>query len=290
MHVPTTLPHEIVALNIYVVGILFDLRCSTTRSGALQHRDEYNGLEAAVSCVCHGVRKNSPAARAGIRTGDRVISVDGYTVQTPEDAAQHITSSSPSPVKLQMAREEQSYSVTVQREEFTALLRDDGLQMLPGGALVRADATDAEIKHFLSMTNAVENATDLSTAFPGHYPANKQLYYPGFEVFTWDGGTQVIVGGIEDGPASRAGIRWGDRVFTVNGIDPRKKSVAELESLLSSPKPTSMTLIIGRGYLQKTFTIELAQAADILRDNHWQVVNGKLMPLWVPQKYMSCFE
>lgn len=218
-----------------------------------------------------------------------MISVDGYTVQTPQDAAQHITSSSPSPVKLQMAREDQSYSVTVQREEFTALLRDDGLQMLPGGALVSADATDAEIKHFLSMTNAVENATDLSTAFPGHYPANKQLYYPGFEVFTWDGGTQVIVGGIEDGPASRAGIRWGDRVITVNGIDPRKKSVAELESLLSSPKPTSMTLIIGRGDLQKTFTIELAQASDILRDNHWQVVNGKLIPLWVPQKYMSCF-
>ena len=52
------------------------------------------------------------------------------------------------------------------------------------GALVSADATEEEIKHFLSMTSAVENAKDLSTAFPGHYPANKQLYYPGFEVFT----------------------------------------------------------------------------------------------------------
>lgn len=219
-----------------------------------------------------------------------MISVDGYTVETPQDAAQRITSSGPLPVKLQMAREDQPYSVTVQREEFSKLLRDDGLKMLAGGALVSADATDAEIKHFLSMTNAVENAKDLSTAFPGHYPANKQLYYAGFEVFTWDGGTQVIVGGIEDGPASRVGIRWGDRVITVNGIDPRKKSVAELESLLSTPKPMSMTLVIGRGDVQKTFTIELVQAADILRDNHWQVVNGKLVPLWVPQRYLSCFE
>jgi hypothetical protein len=143
-----------------------------------------------------GVRKNSPAAQAGIRTGDRVISVDGYAVETPHDAAQRITSGSPSPVKLQMATEDHSYSVTVQREEFTTLLRGDGLKMLANGSLVSADATDADIKHFLSMTSAVENAKDLSTAFPGHYPVNKQLYYPGFEVFTWDGGTRVIVGGI----------------------------------------------------------------------------------------------
>jgi len=237
-----------------------------------------------------GIRKNSPAAQAGIRLGDRVISVDGNAVKTPQEAAQFITSSSLSPVRLQMAREDQVYSVMVQREEFTTLLRNNGLRMLANGALVGADATDAEIKHFLSMTSAVENATDLSTAFPGHYPANKELYYPGFEVFTWDAGTQVVVGGIEDGPASRAGIRWGDRVIAVNGIDPRKKTVAELESLLSSPKRTSMTLVINRGDLQKTFTIELAQGADILRDNHWQVVNGKLVPLWLPEKYRSCFE
>jgi len=136
----------------------------------------------------------------------------------------------------------------------------------------------------------VENAKDLSTAFPGHYPANKELYYPGFEVFTWDEGNHVIVGGIEDGPAARAGIRWGDRIIAVNGVDPRKKSVAELESLLSSSKPTSMTLIIERGGPKKTFTIALAQAAVVLRDNQWQVINGKLVPLWAPEQYLSCFE
>lgn len=189
-----------------------------------------------------------------------------------------------------MMREDGPYPVTVQREEFTALLRKNGLRKLRNGALVSADATDAEVKYFLTISGEIENAKDLSTAFSGHYPANKQLYYPGFEVFSWDDGTQAVVGGIEDGPASRAGIRWGDGIIAVNGIDPRKKSVAELESLLSSSKPTSMTLIIERGDLQRTFTIELARAADILRDNHWQVVNGKLVPLWVPEKYLSCFE
>jgi len=237
-----------------------------------------------------GVQKNSPAAQAGIKLGDRVTAVDGETVKTLQDAVQRLTSNSPGAVTLQMMREDVPYSVTVQREEFTALLRKNGLRKLPNGALVSADAADAEVKHFLSIISAVENAKDLSTAFPSHYPANKQLYYPGFEVFSWNDGTQVVVGGIEDGPASRGGVRWGDRIIAVNGIDPRKRSVAELESLLSSSKPTSMTLIIERGDLQKTFTIELARAADILRDNHWQVINGKLVPLWVPEKYLSCFE
>ena len=237
-----------------------------------------------------GVRKNSPAAQAGITLGDRVISVDGHAVKTSREAAQFITSSSPSPVRLQVARDGKLYSVVVQREDFTTLLHNNGLRMLGNGALVDFGLTDAEIKYFLFITDAVTNAKDRSTAFPGHYPTNKKLYYPGFEVFTWDDGTQVVVGGIEDGPASRAGIRWGDRIIAVDGIDPRKKTVAELESLLSSPEPTSKTLIINRGDLQKTFTIELAQAADILRDNHWQVVNGKLMPLWLSRKYRPCFE
>ena len=74
----------------------------------------------------------------------------------------------------------------------------------------------------------------------------------------------MIVGGIEDGPDFRAGIRWGDRIVTVNGVDPR--------NLCSrNPKLTPLTLVIDRGGPRKTFTIELAQAADLLRDNHWQV-------------------
>jgi C-terminal processing protease CtpA/Prc len=236
------------------------------------------------------VGKNSPAAQAGIKAGDRLTTVDGNTVKTLRDAAQRITSNSPGPVTLQMMRDDKSYSVTVQREEFATLLRKDGLRMLPDGSLVSGDAADVEIQHFLSIRASLENAKDLTTAFPSHYPANKQLYYPGFEVFTWDDGTQVTVGGIEDGPAARAGIRWGDRIIALNGVDPRKKSVAELESLLSSSKPSSMTLIIERGGPKKTFTIALAQAAVVLRDNQWQVINGKLVPLWAPEKYLSCFE
>jgi len=237
-----------------------------------------------------GVRKNSPAARAGVKAGDRLIAVDRNNVTTLQDAAHRITTNSPGLVTLHLARDDKPYSVTVRREDFATLLQKDGWKMLADGTLVSADATDADVEHVFAISRAVENAKDLSVAFPGHYPANKQLYYPGFEVFTWGDGTQVTVGGMENGPAFLAGVRWGDRIVAVDGADPRKKSVAELESLLSSPKPRSMTLIIERGDVQKAFTIELARAATVLRDNQWQVIDGKLVPLWAPTKYLACFE
>jgi C-terminal processing protease CtpA/Prc len=39
---------------------------------------------------------------------------------------------------------------------------------------------------------------------------------------------QVVVPGIEDGPASRAGAHWSDTILSVKGIDPQNKTVAQL--------------------------------------------------------------
>jgi hypothetical protein len=66
--------------------------------------------------------------------------------------------------------------------------------------------------------------------------------------------------------------------------------VVELETLLGSQKPASMALTIERAGIPKTFSFHLAQAATVLRDNGQQVVNGKLVPAWVPEKYLPCFE
>jgi C-terminal processing protease CtpA/Prc len=77
---------------------------------------------------------------------------------------------------------------------------------------------------------------------------------------------QVVVLGIEDGPASRAGAHRGDTILSVNGIDSRNKAVAQLEPLFSSQKPGSMTLEIGRD-ATKEFTFKLAETAQVLRDN-----------------------
>jgi C-terminal processing protease CtpA/Prc len=243
-----------------------------------------------VSVFVFSVLKNSPAAEAGMKPGDRLIAVDGTLVTTPQDAGQRMRSPKADPVTLQLKRRNRSYSVTIQPMEFTAILRKNGQKMLRDGTIVSFDVTEAEAQYLEGISQAVEGARDLSVAFPDHhYPLNKQLYYPGFEVFVWGDRENATVGGIEDGPASRAGVRWGDQIVAIDGTNAHKKSVTELEALLSSLTERSMTLTIERANVRKTFSFELARAATVLRRNQWQVINGKLVPVWVPEKYLSCF-
>jgi len=129
------------------------------------------------------VRKNSPAAQAGIKAGDRLTTVDGNTVKTLQDAVQRLTSNSPGAVTLQMMREDVPYSVTVQREEFTALLRKNDLRKLPNGALVSADATEAEIKHFLSMISAGGECERPFNRFSWPLPSKQRTLLSGLRGF-----------------------------------------------------------------------------------------------------------
>lgn len=57
---------------------------------------------------------------------------------------------------------------------------------------------------------------------------------------------QVMVGGIEDGPGSRAGVHYGDVVISVNGLSVAGKTPAELEAMFSSLKQSTMWLQIDR--------------------------------------------
>lgn len=236
-----------------------------------------------------GVQKISPASAEGILPGDQLVAIDGKKVDGFEDATRRLPSDSPKPVTLEVIRDGSHRKFTVQRENFDSVLAQNGTRMLNDGRLVALDSSDAEIQELRDVTKAMISATDRFTVFPGHYPADKNLYYPGFEVFVWGKGSQVRVGGIEDGPASRNGVRWGDAIVSVNGVDPRGKSHAELESLLSSPKPARMELMIERAGSRKSFSFQLAKAETVLRDNHWQIVDGKMMPSWVPEKYIPCF-
>ncbi len=280
--------------NFFVLVLLCVL-CIRSSSQETQQRyvigvKLLGGHKASCPVFVGGVSKNSPAAKAGIKPGDRLIAVDGSALTGLQDAVQRIVSTGPKPVTLQLARGETTYTVKVESEGASTVLQRDGWKLLPNRELVPSDATAAEIQYQHGVEKALENEKYATTLFPGHYPANKQLYYPGFEVFIWDNGNQVTVGGIEDGPASKAGVRWGDRILGVDSVDPRGRSVTELESLFSSPKPATMTLLIERAEVRKTYSFELAQAAIVLRDNQWQVINGRLVPLWVPEKYLPCFE
>lgn len=239
------------------------------------------------------VRKISPAAKAGIRPGDQLIAIDGAPVKDFQDAAHRLSSDSSQPVSVELKRGGSTRKLTIKRERSDIVWSQNGWRVLDDGAIVGSDYSDAEIQEMRKLDGDVIGAMrrgDFLNAFPGHYPADKSLYYPGFEIFVWDKGEQVRVGGIEDGPARSSGVRWGDEILAVNSIDPRKKTLAELESLFSSKTPAKMTLQIERAGAQKTFTFPLALASRVLHDNNWQIVDGHMVPLWIPPSYVSCFE
>jgi C-terminal processing protease CtpA/Prc len=234
-----------------------------------------------------GVSAKSPASDSGIKSGDRIVAVDGTAVTTVQDAAQHMRSESAKPVTLQLVRDGKPYSVTVQRELHSEILKKNGMKTLEGGMIAPLDATEAEMSHKML---AIQEERFVDRVFPTHYPNDEKLYYPGFEIFVLKNPSQIAVGGIEDGPAPRAGVHWGDVITLVDGADPRNKSVAELEALLSSQKAAPMTLTIDRDGMTKTFSFQLEQATTVLRNNQHQLVKGRPIPLGISEEYLSCFK
>lgn len=94
-----------------------------------------------------GVRAKSPAAEAGIKSGDRILAVDGTTVTTVQGAAQLMRSQSAKPVTLQLVRDSKTYNVTAQRELHSVILKKNGLKTLKGGMIAPLDATETEMSH-----------------------------------------------------------------------------------------------------------------------------------------------
>jgi predicted metalloprotease with PDZ domain len=234
-----------------------------------------------------GVTANSPAEQAGVGSGDRLLEVDGKEVQgmPPPEVVKLLQWDQPGQVTLKLWHMGKEYEALIQREKLSSILAAAGMKEA-GGRLVPLDTTDAEVKRMMEMEP--EPPPTVHRVFPLHYPLNTHLYYGGFEILILEHPPRVAVGGLEHGPAFRAGIHLGDVILSVNGVNPVGESREELEALFSSNQPKSLTLVVDRVTTTKTIEFQLEMASEVLKENHRRLVNGILLPDGMADEDLHC--
>jgi len=154
-------------------------------------------------------------------------------------------------------------------EKRSSIVARTGKKIL-SGAIVPPDTTQEEVDRMLSFDGHRYTAR----VFPTHYPAQPGLFYAGFEIFVLHDPVEITVGGIEDGPAARVGVHWGDVLLSVNGTSVSGKTPSELESLFSATRLSTMRLEIDRLGSRKTFEMQLEKGRRC-GTSKWQALCGR---------------
>jgi len=127
----------------------------TDLARAFEREDTRGALVAAVV-------PDSPAARAGLRTGDLVLRFDGHAVATPRDLSRAVARAKPGEdVSIELLRQGRSRTVSarVERNATASLARADGQSAAPDEALGLALAPlSPEARRRLELDDSVSGA------------------------------------------------------------------------------------------------------------------------------------
>jgi membrane-associated protease RseP (regulator of RpoE activity) len=230
------------------------------------------------------VAAGSPAEQAGIKAGDRVVWVAGNPVEDLAGASRLLRANDGTQAVLTLRRGEQEITVE-SRYERQSMINGRNGQKVVSGLIVPQDTAEAEVERIL----AFDGRRIVARVFPTHYPAHPEQFHAGFEIFVLRGPKQVQVGGIEEGPASDAGVHYGDVLLSVNGVAVKDKTPSELEQLFSRIAPATIHLRIERLGSMKEFAIQLGRAADIAHRNGKRIVDGQVVPVWAADADLHCF-
>jgi len=165
------------------------------------------GSDSSCPPIVWLVEPDTPAAKAGIQPGDSILGIDGHRGIDVVQARPLLRTKESTPITIELDGQCGPYRVTVGRIQASVLYDREGLKLDPDGGLYPKNATKAEMQRVSKISG--EPPRDQKVFQVGHYPADLNLYYPGFEVFAWKEPQLPAVGGIEDGPsASRRSALW----------------------------------------------------------------------------------
>jgi S1-C subfamily serine protease len=230
------------------------------------------------------VARSSPAEKAGIQPGDQLTAVAGTHVEDAREAARLLQTNSPRNVLLTLQRNGKEIEVYSGYEKESSIHARNG-QRVVSGLVVPTDTSQAEVDRMV----AFDGQRIVTRVFPTHYPAQAEQFYVGFEIFVLRDPKEVQVGGIEGGPASDAGIHWGDVLLSVNGLLVGDKTPTELEQMFSATTPATIHIQIKRLDSEKEFRIRLERGEDIARRNGKRIVDGQVVPIWATNADLHCF-
>lgn len=173
------------------------------------------GLDKATGALVANVSADSPAAKAGLKAGDIILSVDGKEVQRSSQLPQMIGRLAPgSKAKMQVLRDGKKRAITV---------------------TVGAMPTDKD-----AATPEQEESKDKSALGLVVEPLDKAAQ----EKLGINHGVRVV--GAKAGPAQKAGVRVGDIVRSLNNQEVESpEQFTELVKAL--PKDTWVPLLVQRG-------------------------------------------